>query len=199
MKADDIQSIQAVLVKKLDAKRYQHTLGVAFTASSLAMCYGMDMEQAFLAGLLHDCAKSMSGEELIQFCQKNNIKVSAIEKKNTSLLHAKVGSVLAKEQYEISDESIQSAIYYHTTGHPDMTELEKVIFISDYIEPLRNHDAELKTLRQLAFKDLNLCLCYILKHTVAYLKTSGKAIDTMTEATYEYYKDEELKHGTDIN
>lgn len=196
MKSEDIQSL---LSEKLDKKRYQHTLGVAFTASALAMCYGMDMEQAYLAGLLHDCAKSMNADELIKSCKKYNLEVSEIEKKNTALLHAKVGSVLAKEQYGITDTAIQSAIFYHTTGHPKMSELEKIIFISDYIEPLRNHDTDLKKIRTTAFHDLDLCLCYILRNTVEYLQTSGKAIDTMTELTYEYYKDKEVKYESNIN
>lgn len=194
MNTEELQSIQEKLIKELDPKRYQHTLGVAFTAVALAMCYGMDIEQAYLAGILHDCAKGMKAEELLCFCKKNALNLSEVEKKNTALLHAKVGSVLAKEKYHIEDLEIRSAILYHTTGHPDMTKLEKIIFISDYIEPFRTHDTTLSELRKLVYKDMDKCLYLILEHTVTYLRSSGKEIDPMTEITYNYYKEKDIKN-----
>lgn len=191
MKLDEIVKIQSELNKNLKPERYEHTLAVAFTAVSLAMCYGYDTEKSFTAGLLHDCAKGMKDSELLAFCEDHKLSVSSIERENTALLHSKVGSILAKEKYEIDDKEIMDAIRYHTTGHPEMTVLEKIIFISDYIEPFRKHDCQLKEIRVTAYKNLDLCLQWILKNTIRYLKTSGKVIDTMTELTYEYYKKEE--------
>ena len=187
MKISDTKEIQSILKKELDTKRFQHTLGVAYTAVSLAMCYNSDLTEAFIAGLLHDCAKCMSDKDKINFCKDHNLKITNIELQNPFLLHAIVGSVLANEKYGIENQSIENAILYHTTGHPAMTLLEKIIFIADYIEPLREHDPELSEVRQIAFIDIDKCLIMILQHTLSYLKSFGKEIDPKTEETYKYY------------
>ena len=187
MKISDTKDLQTTLKKELDSKRFQHTLGVAYTAVSLAMCYDSDLTEAFIAGLLHDCAKCMSDKDKINFCKDHNLKITNIELQNPFLLHAIVGSVLANEKYGIENPSIENAILYHTTGHPAMTLLEKIIFIADYIEPLREHDPELSKVRQIAFIDIDKCLIMILQHTLSYLKSFGKEIDPKTEETYKYY------------
>ena len=187
MKISDTKEIQSILKKELDTKRFQHTLGVAYTAVSLAMCYDSDLTESFIAGLLHDCAKCISDKDKINFCKNHNIKITNIELQNPFLLHAIVGSVLANEKYGIENSSIENAILYHTTGHPAMTLLEKIIFVADYIEPLREHDSELSRVRQIAFVDIDECLLLILQHTLSYLKSSHKEIDPKTEETYKYY------------
>lgn len=149
-----------------DDKRYEHTLGVMYTAAALAMCYQEDMEKALVAGLLHDCAKSFS----------------------TNLLHAKIGAQMAEEEYGIADQYITDAISYHTTGRPHMTLLDKIIYVADYIEPNRNQAPNLAKLRRLAFEDLDACLYAILEATLHYLKENTKEIDPMTEQAYLYYK-----------
>ena len=104
---------------------------------ALAMRYGQDLDQAELAGLLHDCAKYFNDEEIIKKCRKHGIEVSEAELRAPAVLHAKYGAWLAKNRYGVSDPEILSAIRWHTTGKPDMTTLEKIIFIADYIEPNR--------------------------------------------------------------
>ena len=89
MAKSETQKIKKELSKELDSKRYEHTLGVAYTASCLAMRYDYDITKAYIAGLLHDCAKCMSHNERINYCKKNNLEVTEIEKTNPSLLHAK--------------------------------------------------------------------------------------------------------------
>lgn len=187
MKISDTKEIQTTLREEIDSKRFQHTLGVAYTAVSLAMRYDSDLTEAFIAGLLHDCAKCMSDKDKISFCKDHNLTITNIELQNPFLLHAIVGSVLANEKYGIENPSIKNAILYHTTGHPAMTLLEKIIFIADYIEPLREHDPELSKVRQSAFIDIDKCLILILQHTLSYLKSFGKEIDPKTEETYKYY------------
>lgn len=181
------EHIKKELEKQLDSKRYQHTLGVAYTAASLAMRYEMDINQAFLAGLLHDCAKSMTHEERLSYCKKHDITVTEAEQKNPSLLHAKVGSDQVFRKYGIKDAEIANAVRYHTTGHPDMTMLEKIIFIADYIEPLRDHDKELSEIRHMSFMNIDVALEHILKNTLEYLNSSKKEIDPMTALTYSFY------------
>lgn len=185
------KALRKQMEKIQDEKRYEHTLGVAFTAASLAMRYGTDVHQAQIAGLLHDCAKCMTNEERLTICKKNKLEVTPVEKTNPFLLHAKVGAFLAKEKYGIADEGILYAIRYHTTGRPDMTLLEKIVFIADYIEPSRKTAPNLDEVRTLAFQDLDKALCKILSDTLAYLDTVDQEIDPMTKETYDYYNGEE--------
>jgi len=187
MAKTEIQKIRKQLGKELDFKRYEHTLGVAYTAACMAMRYGCDMSKAYLAGLLHDCAKCMTHEERLNYCKKHKLEVTEYEKQNPALLHAKVGADLCYRKYDVKDEEIALAVRYHTTGRPGMTLLEKIIFIADYLEPHRNDAEDLPTVREQVFLDLDVTLCTILKDTLDYLKSSDKVIDPMTTQTYEYY------------
>lgn len=183
------EDIKKDLKKVLSGKRYEHTLGVEYTASCLAMCYDADMEKARMAGLLHDCAKSLSSKDKLVYCKKFGMPVSEYEKKNPELLHAKLGACFANTKYGISDPEILSAITWHTTGKPDMSLLDKIVFIADYMEPNRNQAPDLAEVRRLAFEDLDQCLFLILKDTIEYLAGKKSVTDPMTQRTYEYYKE----------
>lgn len=175
-------------VKKVqDEKRFEHTLGVEFTAAALAMRYGEDIKAARIAGILHDCAKCFTEEKLLSVCKKNGIEISEVEKRNPFLLHGRVGAFLAEDKYGIDDQDIINAISYHTTGRGNMSLLEKIIFIADYMEPGRKQAANLAEIRMLAFQNIDACLIKILEDTLKYLEKSGKEIDDMTRVTYEYY------------
>lgn len=188
MKAADVRKIRKAMEKLQDEKRYEHTLGVAYTATALAMRYGASIENAELAGLLHDCAKCMDDEKRISICDKYNISMTELERRNPFLLHAKVGSFLAMNTYKVHDADVINAILNHTTGRPGMSLLEKIIFVADYIEPGRNQAPNLTEIRKLAFLDLDHALCCILKDTLCYLEDTSGEIDPMTEKTYSYYK-----------
>lgn len=185
--------IEKKLVKKLKPSRYTHTIGVAYTAASLAMAHGFPMDLAFIAGLLHDCAKYMSPDELHDFCVKKNIPISPAEEKSPQLLHAKAGAYLAEHEYGIKDPEILHAITVHTTGMPGMSLLDEILFTADYIEPNRDKAKRLTEIRQCAFMDFHLAIQMILSDTIDYLKQTGKDIDETTYKTYEYYK--EKKNG----
>lgn len=173
----------------LKESRFSHTIGVAKTAKDMAESFGVNPNKAYLAGILHDCAKGYSDDELIAFCKDNGVEITEIEGKAPHLLHAKVGAHLAKEHYGITDDEVLSAILWHTTGKPEMTKLEQIIFCADYIEPGRNKQPNLETLREIAHKDLDLLTYMILKDTVEYLdRTNRKTIDFHTREAYEYYK-----------
>lgn len=187
MKSAYIRKIRKNMEKALDHKRFEHTLGVAYTATALAMCYQTDINKAQIAGLLHDCAKCISDEKKIAICTKHNIQINAIELNNPFLLHAKVGSYMAMKKYNVHDPDIINAILNHTTGRPGMSELEKIIYIADYIEPGRKQAPNLSVVRKLAFQDLDQALLKILEDTLKYLQDSGNEIDPMTQKTYEFY------------
>ena len=176
------------LEQELSYKRFIHTLSVAGTASSLAMCYGADLEKAETAGLLHDCAKCMDVRKMQKVCEKAGLTVSSFEADSGSLLHSKAGSVLAAEKYGITDPDMINAIRYHTTGRPGMSLLEKIIFVADYIEPGRFTAKNLPLIRRLAFSDIDEALMKILYDTLVYLNSTGLVVDPMTQKTYDYYK-----------
>ncbi len=187
MKENNSKLIQKELYLKLDKKRYKHTMGVAYTAAALAMCYGFSVEKAQMAGLLHDCAKCYSASKLLEKCDKFNITVTDTERGNPYLLHAKLGAFLAMHKYGVKDTEIISAILHHTTGKPDMSLLDKIIFVADYIEPGRSKAPRLAQIRQMAFSDLDRAVIMILADTLEYLRQEEQVIDSMTEKTYEYY------------
>ena len=193
MVMDELQKIKKQLSRALDDKRYEHTLGVAYTAAALAMRYDLDIKKAEIAGLLHDCAKCMDNEKKVSICEKHNIEITDAEKKNLFLLHAKVGSYVAQKKYHIDDPDILNAIKYHTTGRPGMSLLEKIVYIADYIEPGRTHASNLNEVRRLAFQDLDKALVVILNDILAHLKGTKKEIDPMTQQSYDYYRSNESR------
>lgn len=198
MKMPDLAKLRKEMEKTLEPKRYEHTLSVAYTAANLAAVHGVDVEKALVAGMLHDCAKCLSHKKQMSLCVHNRVQLSELEQEADSpLLHAKAGGVLAREEYGITDEEILHAISYHTTGRPQMSPLEKIIFIADYMEPGRRHMKRfgegapmerLTRIRQMAYTNLDEALCSILADSLAYLKQKGGKVDSMTQKTYEYYK-----------
>ncbi len=192
----DFDEIRRQLKQVLKPGRYEHSLGVMYTACALAMAHGYSMEDAQLAGLLHDCGKYMSPEELLSFAKANHIEVSDAELANPQLLHGKAGAVLAQTKYGVADPSVIHAISVHTTGCPDMSLLDEIIFTADYIEPNRNRAPRLKEIREVAFDDLSLAVTLILEDTISYLKAAPSKMDLTTVATYQSYKSK-IQHRGD--
>jgi predicted HD superfamily hydrolase involved in NAD metabolism len=200
---DEYNKIKEKLSKKLSVKRFDHTIGVSYTAAAMAMRYGLNVDRAAMSGLLHDCAKYMTDDELIEKCTKYGIECSETELRNGYLLHAKLGAYLSKEKYGIEDEEICSAVRYHTTGKPAMSVLEAIVFTADYIEPGRKVLPNFKLIRSMAFVDLDEAVYLILKNTLSYLndekeaEQSQKEIDKHSVEAYKYYKkihDEKVGH-----
>lgn len=182
-----IEELQEKMRKKLTVSRFEHTMGVMYTAAALAMAHGENIDKALLAGLLHDCAKCYSDEKKLALCEKFGVVLSSYELENTALIHAKLGAVLAREKYGVDDDEICHAILTHTTGIPGMNMLDKIIYIADYIEPHRNDAPNLFVLRKLAFTDLDETLRIILTDSLDYLNTKNKVIDPATRETYDFY------------
>lgn len=191
MKPSELNKLRKEISKVQDGKRYEHTLSVAYTASNLAACYGENIDHALIAGLLHDCAKCLPDDKLLSICEKQHMQISQEEYKKPSLLHAKVGSYLAEKKYHIVNRDILNAIHNHTTGRPDMSLLEKIIFVADYMEPGRRQAPRLEQVRRMAFADLDKAVLMILEDTLKYLQASGSVVEQTTQVTYQYYKDNE--------
>lgn len=184
----DLKFLQKQMKEELNSDRYEHTLGVMYTAEALAMRYGVDMTKAAVAGLLHDCAKCIPNSQKIKMCKKYDIEISEMEEKNPSLLHAKLGAYMAKKVYGVDDEEILSAIRWHTTGKPDMSMLDIIIYMADYIEPNRDKAPNLKEIRKLSFENIEEALYQVLESTLFYLSDRPDTIDPMTKVGYEFYK-----------
>lgn len=183
-----VMILRKYLKKKLSPMRYEHSLSVSFTCMNLAMRYGYDLERAELAGLMHDCGKRYSDDIILKKCLKNGIVVTEEELKALPVLHAKYGAWLAEHKYKITDREILDAISCHTTGRINMTVLDKILYIADYIEPRRCKAENLPEIRRLAYKDLDETMYAILAGTLDYLKKKGGSIDPMTIEAYEYFK-----------
>ena len=176
------------LEQELNYKRFVHTLAVAGTAASLAMCYGADIEKAEIAGLLHDCAKCLDVRKMQRLCEKAGLEISPYERSSGSLLHSKAGSVLAAEKYGVTDPDLLHALRYHTTGRPRMSLLATLLFLAEDHEPGRFSAKNLPLVRKMAFADIDEALLKILYDTLVYLNSTGNTVDPMTQKTYDYYK-----------
>ena len=185
----NLEEVRVKVGKFQNSTRFEHTIGVMYTAASLAMCHREDIERSLLAGLLHDCAKGFTYDEQISLCKNYGIELSDGEKACPDLIHAKLGEYLAKTDYSVSEQAVLDAIRWHTTGRPNMTTLEKIIYIADYIEPNRNKAPNLAEIRHLAYQSIDECVLVISEATLGYLRARGGVIDKMTEETYLYYKE----------
>lgn len=183
--------ILGYLKATLRPKRFGHTLGVAYTAANLAAVHNIDEEKAFLAGLLHDCAKFYEKEEQVTLCEEAGISLTEMERRNPALIHGKLGAFYAKTKYQVEDKEVLSAIRYHTTGHPDMTTLEKIIYLADYIEPGRSMECKphsLQNVRIACFQNLDEGMRMALENGILYLQEKNQPIDTISLETYEWYQ-----------
>ncbi len=182
--------LDAEMQQILPRKRYLHSVAVAHLAASYASSLGYDPERALLAGILHDCAKAYSDEQLVADCDRFSIPVTEVERRNGFLLHGKLGAFYARTKYYITDVEILSAISYHTTGRPGMTDLEKVVFLADYLEPFRTQPTkpDLNEIRRIAFCDIDKAVYLALQNTLRYLASTGQETDLTTAETYEEYR-----------
>lgn len=184
----EIFSIREKLKASLKPGRYEHSLSVSFTCMALAMRYGYDLDKAELAGLLHDCAKCYDNNSIIAACRNSGMELTEGELQAPSIIHSRLGARMAEEKFGVNDPEILSAIACHTTGKPDMSLLDKILYIADYIEPRRYKIKDLPAIRRLAFEALDEALFQIMEGTLRYLKESGTYADIMTQNAYHYYK-----------
>lgn len=177
--------IEEKLIKSIGIKRYNHSIGVMETSINLAKLYNCDLDKARIAGLLHDCAKFCDSIYLLKMVKDFDIILDDIMLSNHELIHGPLGSKIAEKVYSIKDKEILDSIYYHTTGRENMTLLDKIIYISDYIEPGRSFPG-VNEFRDLAMKDLDKCVRLSMENTLKYLMDKGKLIhlDTIRARNY---------------
>jgi len=177
----EYEAIVAKLRMQLSEKRYIHSLGVSQTAVQLARRFGADLQKAALAGVLHDCARNFPEDRLIYHAEKLGLAIDPVERHTPVLLHAKLGSLLAVSEYGVDDKEICRAIALHTTGGSKMTLLDKIIYLADFIEPMRSFPG-VEELRMLAEEGLDKALLAAYNQSVIHILHNGGLLhpDTVT-------------------
>ena len=178
------EELRPIALSFLKPKRMPHVLGTEHEAAVLARRYGADVTSARIAALLHDCTKKLSMEEQLALCEQYGIALDELERKNLKLLHAKTGAAIARDLFGVSDE-IYWAIYGHTTGKADMTKLEKVIYLADYIEPSRDFPG-VEKLRRAVHADLEHGLLMALEDSIEEMRQRGNPVHPNTVEARDY-------------
>ena len=169
----------------LDEYRVAHVAGCESEAVRLAMRWGEDPELAAEAAILHDITKRCGRDQQLQLCEKYGIILSNSEKENYRLLHARTGAALARDRFGV-DDTVYEAIRWHTTGKPDMTQFEKILYLADYIEPTRDFEG-IDALRALAFEDLDRAMALGLKMTIEEVRRAGFEVFVDTLTAFQWY------------
>ena len=177
--------IKQRLRQLLTEKRYVHTISTQKEAIKLAKRYGVNPEKASLAALLHDCAKNVDPENMITILERQYVPVDDIERHNPAILHGKVGKIMARYKFNVTDDAILDAIECHTTGKEDMTMLEKIIFLADVIEETRDYSG-VEEVREMAYEDIDKALVMSLNRTILQVLRRGTLLHPNTVKARNY-------------
>lgn len=169
----------------LKPQRIPHVCGVEEEARRLARRWGTDEEKAAEAGILHDITKKLDLNQQLLLCEKYGIMTDELERTNEKLLHAKTGAAVAREEFGVCDE-VYEAIKWHTTGRPDMSMPEKILYMADYIEPTRDFDG-VERLRALAYEDIDAAMEAGLRMSLEDIISRGQPTHKNSAAALEWY------------
>lgn len=170
---------------RMDTARFQHCIGVSQTAKKLAELNGYDVDKAALAGFIHDYAKRIQVEDYRRVIKEQNFDPDLLNW-NRAIWHGIVGTWFIKTELQIDDPEILQAIWNHTTGAAEMTTLDKIVFVADYIEPGRDFPG-VDEARKVAYADLDAGVGYELAHTLAFLAKNRERIYPKTLAAYNVW------------
>lgn len=191
----DYIDIVKTLKTTLKESRYIHSLSVSDTAVELAQRFNVDEQQAKLAGILHDCAREIPTSSLIEVAQKRQIKIGLIEEHQPILLHARLGAIMAQEKYGIDDNDILDAIRLHTTGSADMTDLAKIIYLADMIEPHRQYESVNRLRDLIKTSDLDTIMLNAFNDSLAFILQRGLMIHPQTILARNTLIAKNINHG----
>ena len=180
----DLPELRACSYSMVRAKRIPHIRGTEEEAVRLARRWGVDEMTARRAAILHDCTKYLELDQQLELCKKYGVALDELEQRAVKLLHSKTGACIAKHVFG-EDEQVYQAIFWHTTGKADMSMLEKVIYLADYIEPTRDFDG-VEPLRALAYEDIDKALLMGMDMTIEEMKQRGNPIHRNTQAARDW-------------
>lgn len=178
--------LRACALSMVKAKRIAHILGTEEEAVKLAGRWGADPELARRAAILHDCTKYWSREEHLACCARYDVSLDELEGKAEKLLHAKTGACVAKYVYGQPQE-VYDAIFYHTTGKGNMTKLEKILYLADYMEPNRDFEG-VTDMRRLAYEDLDAAVLMGCEMSIAEMEQRGYEVHSNTLQARDWLK-----------
>jgi predicted HD superfamily hydrolase involved in NAD metabolism len=184
---DTYETFDAWVRGRIGAGRYRHTLGVVKAARELAAIHRCSVDKASVAALCHDAAKGMSGDALLSIAEKARWPLDHVDRMRPDLLHGPVAAILCAEELGIRDEDILNAIRYHTTGRPDMSLLEQIVYLADLIEEGRDFP-ELPLLRRLAERDLDEALSEAFDQTLLFVLEQRDLIHPLTVYARNWYR-----------
>ena len=173
------RKIMEALLNDTGQHRFNHTLRVIEESKKLAYAYNVDVDKAYKAALFHDCAKFLDKKNLLKMANDFDIILNDMIRSTPELIHAPLGAKLAQYKYNIEDPDILNAIKYHTTGRKNMTQLEKIVYLADYIEPYRKFIG-VEEVRQLAYEDLDKSLLLAMDQTIVFLVNNNRLISPDT-------------------
>lgn len=179
------EKIKDYLKKNLKEKRFNHSIGVSKTAESLAKKYGEDSDKARVAGLLHDIAKNMKDEEIVSTVENVGIEIDYVFKSNPNLMHGLAGAIICRNVVGVTDKDILGAVEFHTTGKANMSMLEKIICLADYIEPSRNFEG-VDDLRNTAQESIDKALLMALDGTIKFVLEKKQLLHYKTVEARNY-------------
>ena len=179
----DYAKYKAILEKRLNPKRYHHSLCVADEALRLAKKYGCDTKKAYLAGLLHDITKNATQEEHLHIFDKFDIMLNSVEKNAEKLWHAISGAAYIEYELGITDKDIITAVRYHTTAREGMSLLEKILYLADYTSADRDYD-DVDIMRQKVEISIDAAMNYALTYTINDLVERRKLLHLDTVKAY---------------
>ena len=180
------QQLRACSYSMMRAKRIAHVKGTEEEAVRLAQRWGADVEKARRAAILHDCTKYYEMEEQLKICRQYGIVLDDLEQKAVKLLHSKTGACMARYVYGQEDD-IYEAIFWHTTGKADMSLLEKILYIADYMEPTRDFPG-VERLRELAGRDLDAAVLAGCEMSIAEMAERGLPVHPNTIRARDWLK-----------
>ena len=183
----DIPQLRACSYSMIQQKRVPHVMGVEEEAIKLARRWGADPELARHAAILHDCTKYWDLEQHTACCRKYGVELDELEQRAVKLLHSKTGACIAKYVFG-EPEEVYQAIFWHTTGKADMSLLDKVIYMADYIEPNRDFDG-VEELRRMAYTDLDRAMLMGVEATIQDMEERGSPIHTNTLQARDWFRD----------
>lgn len=184
----ELPELRACSYSMMRAKRVPHVIGVEEEAAKLARRWGADPVLARRAGVLHDCTKYLELPEQLELCQTYGVELDELERQAVKLLHAKTGACIARAVFGEPD-AVYQAIFWHTTAKADMTTLEKILYVADYMEPNRDFEG-VERLRKLAYEDLDKALLLGVEMTIREMEEKKRVIHPKTIQARDYLREQ---------
>lgn len=180
--------LENIIKQRLSEKRFKHSIGVAETAKAYAKMLGVNTQKAYLAGLVHDIAKEMPFDQMLDACKQGGIEPDREELKNKALLHAPAGAAILKS-LGIEDDDIKNAVRYHTVGRRGMSILEKIIYLADMLEPSRDYP-EVNLLREKVSQNFDEAFRDALRFSIVWNMEKGRVVHEGTLHAYNEITEE---------